>query len=721
MLLGFIVCFVLINLMTCQGVEPCDGQLKALHRAFDGRNWTLVFEPKNFTGTMSVERWKGYVYPIQWFPLQRSDKHYSFWSDKNAFMMTINKVVSFNNGSKFMARMNIEKKYFCDSNTLTLSVEANPCGSVVINSDRTSSPIVKDTDVYINYTPSNVILHNREAITTSWVQDPTGDGRQTKMMENTSSYTILQENDGRTSVMIRGMRSELNGYYGVRCFQVGTQTETFTNTEPVIIPDKPTLGAFCFDGQRNSGFSCEEMFAILNINNTVICNTTAGMHPYQVDVLLDGNGVKTLVSGDLRKVDIRITDGNQPFHEVNCTASYIGYNYSFSIVKKLHVIVPADKPEMLISELKDHSINITCSSIGRPTPYLSILIGKEVEQDLIQTNQFNSSRGINKSIIFMKYKPEKWQLNNVTCCSQQMVDIVGYQRNVCSDAREINIEYPPEVTFDFPDALVLNNNETINVMCTVNSNPQSNILWRIDDKVLKECNKTSLCLLSVNESAIKGEEFANKTFRCHAENKLGNSTRDLFVSCVGHSKQESTSDRNENTNSPSLIVWLGGGIGAFVLVTGIIAFALCRRKSSDQKKLLSSQSDEGAIPLNTTSASVPVYAEISKTKKPNAKSSAADRKIPEAPMYSEVSKVKKINTENSAAEVKEDQLVYVELDKAALSQHSTTIKLEIPIELTEYVDINFAKTEELANKAKSQEVLKVDADDKTYMNSGEVK
>ncbi|XP_052251292.1 uncharacterized protein LOC127858308 isoform X7 [Dreissena polymorpha] len=629
MLLGFIVCFVLINLMTCQGVEPCDGQLKALHRAFDGRNWTLVFEPKNFTGTMSVERWKGYVYPIQWFPLQRSDKHYSFWSDKNAFMMTINKVVSFNNGSKFMARMNIEKKYFCDSNTLTLSVEANPCGSVVINSDRTSSPIVKDTDVYINYTPSNVILHNREAITTSWVQDPTGDGRQTKMMENTSSYTILQENDGRTSVMIRGMRSELNGYYGVRCFQVGTQTETFTNTEPVIIPDKPTLGAFCFDGQRNSGFSCEEMFAILNINNTVICNTTAGMHPYQVDVLLDGNGVKTLVSGDLRKVDIRITDGNQPFHEVNCTASYIGYNYSFSIVKKLHVIVPADKPEMLISELKDHSINITCSSIGRPTPYLSILIGKEVEQDLIQTNQFNSSRGINKSIIFMKYKPEKWQLNNVTCCSQQMVDIVGYQRNVCSDAREINIE-------------------------------------------------------------------------CH-------------------SKQESTSDRNENTNSPSLIVWLGGGIGAFVLVTGIIAFALCRRKSSDQKKLLSSQSDEGAIPLNTTSASVPVYAEISKTKKPNAKSSAADRKIPEAPMYSEVSKVKKINTENSAAEVKEDQLVYVELDKAALSQHSTTIKLEIPIELTEYVDINFAKTEELANKAKSQEVLKVDADDKTYMNSGEVK
>ncbi|XP_052251290.1 uncharacterized protein LOC127858308 isoform X5 [Dreissena polymorpha] len=719
MQLGFIVCFILINFTICQGVEPCDGQLKALHRAFDGRNWTLVFEPKNFINTMSVQWWKGYA--SQWSTLQNIDKLYSFRSDKNAFMMTINKLLSFYNGSIFKVQMTIENK-ICDSNSLTLLVEANPCGLVFINSQSTSLPIVKDTDVYINYTPSNVILHNREAFTTSWVQDPTGDGRQTKMMvNNTSSFTILQENDGHTSVIIRGMRSELNGYYGVRCFHVGNQTETFTKTEPVIIPDKPTLGAFCFDGQRKSDFACEEMFAILSINNTVICNTTAGTRPDKVDVLLDGNQVQTFVSGDLNTADIRITDGSQPFHEVNCTASYSGYNNSFSIVKKLHVIVPADKPEMLISELKDHSINITCSSIGRPTPYLSILIGKEVEQDLIQTNQFNSSRGINKSIIFMKYKPEKWQLNNVTCCSQQMVDIVGYQRNVCSDAREINIEYPPEVTFDFPDALVLNNNETINVMCTVNSNPQSNILWRIDDKVLKECNKTSLCLLSVNESAIKGEEFANKTFRCHAENKLGNSTRDLFVSCVGHSKQESTSDRNENTNSPSLIVWLGGGIGAFVLVTGIIAFALCRRKSSDQKKLLSSQSDEGAIPLNTTSASVPVYAEISKTKKPNAKSSAADRKIPEAPMYSEVSKVKKINTENSAAEVKEDQLVYVELDKAALSQHSTTIKLEIPIELTEYVDINFAKTEELANKAKSQEVLKVDADDKTYMNSGEVK
>ncbi|KAH3710169.1 uncharacterized protein LOC127858904 [Dreissena polymorpha] len=720
MLLGFIVCFTLINVMACQGEEPCDGQLKALHRAFDGRNWTLVFEPKNFTGTMSVEWWKGYV--GQWSTLERSDTRYSLWSDKNAFMMTINKVDSDISGSIFIARMNIEKKYFCDSNNLTLSVEGNPCGSVFINSQQTSLPIVKDTDVYINYTPSNVILHNREAFTTSWVQDQTGDGRQTKMMvNNTSGFTILQENDGRTSVIIRGMRLELNGYYGVRCLHVGNQTETLTNTESVIIPDKPTLEAFCFDGQRNSGFACEEMFAILSINNTVICNTTAGTHPYQVDVLLDGNRVKTLVSGDLRKADIRITDGNQPFHEVNCTASYIGYNYNFSIVKKLHVIVPVEKPEMLISELKDNFINITCSSIGRPTPYLSILIGKEVGQDLIRTNQFDSSRGMNKSVIFMKDNPDKLQMNNVTCCSQQMVDIVGYQRNVCSDAREINIEYPPKVTFDVFDALVLKNNETINVMCTVNSNPQSNILWRTDDKVLKECNKTSLCLLSVNGSAIKGEEFANKTFRCHAENKLGNSTRDLFVSSVGHSKQESTSDRNENTNSPSLIVWLGGGIGAFVLVTGIIAFALCRRKSSDQKKLLSSQSDEGAIPLNTTSASVPVYAETSKTKKPNAKSSAADRKIPEAPTYSEVSKVKKINTENSAAEVKEDQLVYVELDKTALSQHSTTIKLDIPIELTEYVDINFAKTEELANKAKGQEVLKVDADDKTYMNSGEVK
>ena len=102
--------------------------------------------------------------------------------------------------------------------------------------------------------------------------------------------------------------------------------------------------------------------------------------------------------------------------------------------------MPVEKPEMLISELKVHSINITCSSIGRPTPYLSILIGKEVERDLIRTNQFNSSRGMNKSVIFMKYKPDKYQLNIVTCCSQQMVDIVGYQRNVCSDAREINIE-----------------------------------------------------------------------------------------------------------------------------------------------------------------------------------------------------------------------------------------------------------------------------------------
>ena len=105
-----------------------------------------------------------------------------------------------------------------------------------------------------------------------------------------------------------------------------------------VFADKPTLGAFCFDGQRNSGFACEVMFAILSINNTVICNTTAGTHPYQVDILLDGNRVKTLVSGDFRKADIRISDGNQPFHEVNCTASYSGYNYSFSIVKKLHVI-----------------------------------------------------------------------------------------------------------------------------------------------------------------------------------------------------------------------------------------------------------------------------------------------------------------------------------------------------------------------------------------------
>ncbi|KAH3709812.1 hypothetical protein DPMN_069277 [Dreissena polymorpha] len=60
---------------------------------------------------------------------------------------------------------------------------------------------------------------------------------------------------------------------------------------------------------------------------------------------------------------------------------------------------------MLISELKDHSINITCSLIGRPTPYLSILIGKEVGQDLIQTNKFDSSREMNKSVIFMKVNP----------------------------------------------------------------------------------------------------------------------------------------------------------------------------------------------------------------------------------------------------------------------------------------------------------------------------
>ncbi|XP_052251293.1 uncharacterized protein LOC127858309 [Dreissena polymorpha] len=105
----------------------------------------------------------------------------------------------------------------------------------------------------------------------------------------------------------------------------------------------------------------------------------------------------------------------------------------------------------------------------------------------------------------------------------------------------------------------------------------------------------------------------------------------------------------------------------------------------ETEELTKKTSDEGVIPLNTTSASATVHAEVSNSKRPNAKTSAANKK--------------------------EDQHVYVALEKTALSQPST-----------EYMTINVTETEELTKKATGQEVQKMDADDKTYyVNSGEVK